>query len=47
MITGSFDDKTQAKLNPDLTANAPKVDACIITFSKRIEQYVLENYPCT
>ena len=47
MITGSFDDKTPAKLNPDLTANAPKVDACIITFSKRIEQYVLENYPCT
>ena len=47
MITGSFDDKTQAKLNPDLTANAPKVEACIITFSKRIEQYVLENYPCT
>lgn len=47
MITGSFDDKTPAKLNPDLTANAPKVDACIITFSRRIEQYVLENYPCT
>ena len=47
MITGSFDDKTQAKLNPDLTANAPKVDVCIITFSKRIEQYVLANYPCT
>lgn len=47
MITGSFDDKTPAKINPDLAANAPKVDACIITFSKRIEQYVLENYPCT
>ena len=47
MITGSFDDKTPAKINPDLAANAPKVDACIIMFSRRIEQYVLENYPCT
>lgn len=47
MITSSFDDNTPAKLNPDLTANAPKVDACIITFSKRIEQYVLANFPCT
>ena len=47
MITSSFDDKTPAKINPDLAANAPKVDACILTFSKRIEQYVLENYPCT
>ena len=44
MITHSFDDKSPAKLNPDLTKDAPKVDACIITFSKKIEQYVVDTY---
>jgi uridine phosphorylase len=46
MIIDSFDDKSEAKINPEYKENAPVVDACIITFSYIIEQFVLENYPC-
>lgn len=46
MITDSFDDKSEAKINPKYNENAPKVDACIVTFSNIIEQYVLTNYEC-
>ncbi len=45
MITNTFDPNTPAKINPDLTNTAPKVDACIITFSWKLHDYVLENYP--
>ena len=44
MITDSFDDKSEAIINPHLKESAPKVDACIVTFSYIIEQYVLEHY---
>jgi len=46
MIIDSFDDKSEAKINPEINENAPKVDACIITFSNIIEEYVLNNYKC-
>lgn len=46
MITDSFDDQSEAKINPIGKENAPVVDACIITFSYIIEKFVLENYPC-
>ncbi len=46
MIIDSFDNKSEAKINPLLKDNAPIVDACIITFSYMIEKFVLENYNC-
>lgn len=46
MITDSFDNKSEAKINPHLKENAPIVDACIVTFSYIIEKFVLENYKC-
>lgn len=44
MITDSFDNKSEAIINPGLSENAPAVDACIVTFSYIIEQYVQEHY---
>ena len=44
MITDSFDNKSKAIIEPFVNENAPKVDACIITFSEKIEKFVLENY---
>lgn len=44
MITGSFDNKSRAKINPKPKENRLKCDACIITFSYIIEEYVLKNY---
>ena len=44
MITDSFDNKSEAIINPQINENAPKVDACIITFSNVIEEFVLKNY---
>lgn len=44
MITGSFDNKSMAKINPKPKENRLKCDACIITFSYIIEEYVLKNY---
>lgn len=46
MITESFDDRTEAIINPHINENAPPVDACILTFSYHIEKYVLGNYDC-
>ncbi|MBQ8398265.1 MAG: nucleoside phosphorylase [Clostridia bacterium] len=46
MITDSFDNKSPAKINPQRNPDAPAVDACIMTFSYLIEQFVLEHYPC-
>lgn len=46
MITESFDNRSEAIINPQRNTNAPKVDACIITFSHVIEQFVLEHYDC-
>ena len=46
MIIDSFDDKSEAIINPHQKENAPIVDACIITFSHIIEKFVLENYQC-
>lgn len=44
MITDSFDVKSESKINPHLKENAVAVDACIITFSYIIEEYVQNNY---
>lgn len=46
MITESFDNRSEAIINPQRNINAPKVDACIITFSHVIEQFVQEHYDC-
>ncbi len=46
MIIDSFDDKSEAIINPKITDNLIEVDACIVTFSYVIEKYVLENFDC-
>ena len=46
MITDSFDDKSDAIINPCINENAPPVDACILTFSHEIEKFVIDNYNC-
>ena len=46
MIVDSYDNKSEAIINPKIKENAIKVDACIVTFSYIIEKYVLENYDC-
>ena len=46
MITDSFDNQSKAIINPCTNENAPKVDACILTFSHVIEEFVLKNYDC-
>lgn len=47
MITDSFDNKSDAIINPCINENAPQVDACILTFSHEIEKFVLDNYDCS
>ena len=47
MITDSFDNKTEEILKPWKKEDAKMVDACILTFSNEILQYVLEAYDCT
>ena len=44
MITDSFDNLTPAIIERRRKENAPKVDACIITFSHEIEAFVRDNY---
>jgi len=44
MITDTFDNSTPAIIEPRRKENAPKVDACIITFSHEIEAFVRENF---
>lgn len=46
MITDSFDNKSNAIINPQINENAPRVGACILTFSHEIERFVLEHYAC-
>ncbi len=46
MITDAFDNASPSIINPYADPNAPAVDACILTFSYQIEQFVLQNYPC-
>lgn len=46
MIVDSFDNKSEAKINPKYNENAYKLDVCILTFSNVIEEYVLKNYQC-
>ncbi len=46
MITDSFDDRSEAIINPCEKENALTVDACIMTFSYKIEEFVLQNYTC-
>ncbi len=47
MITSSFDNKTEAIICPKRSPDAPKVDAMIITFSYRIEEYIKSHFDCT
>lgn len=47
MITESFDNKTEEILKAWKKEDIKKVDACILTFSNEILQYVLEAYDCT
>ena len=46
MITDTFDDKSKAIIEPRVNESAPAVDACILTFSEKIEKAVTENYSC-
>lgn len=46
MITESFDNQSNAIINPRINESAPQVDACILTFSHVIEEFVLNNYDC-
>lgn len=46
MIINSFDDKSEAKINPRFNDDAYELDVCILTFSSIIEEYVLNNYQC-
>ena len=46
MITDSFDDKSEPKINPKQVLEKVKADVCIITFSNIIEEYVLKKYKC-
>ena len=47
MITDTFDNKTEEIIKVWRNENAKKVDACILTFSHEILQYVLERFDCT
>ena len=46
MITDSFDHQSAAIINPPIREDALQVDACIVTFSYVIEEFVLAHYPC-
>ena len=46
MIVNSFDNSSEAKINPQFNDDAYKLDVCILTFSNIIEEYVLKNYKC-
>ncbi len=46
MITDSFDNCSEAIINPKIKADVPEVDACILTFSHVIEKSVLASFPC-
>ena len=46
MITDVFDPVSPAVIEPKVDPNAPRVDACILTFSHEIERRVREAYSC-
>lgn len=46
MITETFDNRSKAIIDPPVNENALSVDACIFTFSHKIEKAVVENYDC-
>ena len=46
MITKSYDIKSEAIINPTKNENAVVLDACILTFSYIVEEYVLKHYKC-
>lgn len=46
MIINSFDNKSVAIINPKENKDAPNFDACIVTFSNIIEEYVVNKYKC-
>lgn len=46
MITDSFDSSSKAIIEPFVNEKAPRADACIVTFSDKIERFVLQNYKC-
>lgn len=46
MITDTFDNLTEEIIKVRRSENAVKVDACILTFSHVILNYVLENFQC-
>lgn len=46
MITDSFDRYSEEIIKVNRNADAPVVDACILTFSHIILKYVLENFKC-
>lgn len=46
MITKTFDNYSEAIINSPSNPNAIEVDACILTFSHVIEEFVLRNYEC-
>lgn len=46
MLTETFDNLSQAIISPHRKEDAPRVDACIMTFSYLIEEFVLANYEC-
>ena len=47
MITDAFDNTTPAIINPAEKPDAVVVDACIVTFSYKIEEYVLSRFKPT
>ncbi len=47
MITETFDSLTEEIIKVTRNDKAMKVDACILTFSKRILENVLDKYECT
>lgn len=44
MILDSFDISSPALINPSTKSDAPSVDACIMTFSYKIEQAIIETW---
>ena len=43
-LVNSFDKETPSKINPKYNEDRIKCDACIVTFSNIIEEYVLKKY---
>lgn len=43
MITDAFDPQSQSIINPKITDGLPEFNAFIITFSHKIEEYVVNH----